>query len=148
MTVITWPNDTKDIIDDIRTAIGRIVTFYTQTVSGCSVCSLDPISNESTDSFCPSCSGIYWIPILTTSGILAHITWGSSEQLKWVSGGQLFDGDCRIQIEYTPENITVVDTSAYVEVDGRKMDINKKILRGVQPLNRILLDLVERDKDV
>lgn len=148
MTIITWPSTTKEIIDDIRTAIGRVITFYTETVSGCSVCSLDPISNESTDSFCPSCSGLYWIPVLTTSGILAHITWGSSESLNWVSGGQLFEGDCRVQIEYTPEHITVVDTSAYVEVDGKKMDINKKILRGVQPLNRILLDLKERDKVV
>lgn len=145
---IYWPSDTKTIIDDIRGAIGREVTFQVRTVSGCSLCTLDPISNESTNSFCPSCSGLYWIPVYSGADILAHITWGQSDEMNWKSGGQIYEGDCRIQIEYTPENITIVDTSDYVEVDGKKMDIRKKILRGVQALNRILLDLIERDKQV
>lgn len=145
---IYWPSDTKSIIDDIRDAIGRPVTFYVSTVSGCSVCSLDPISNESTDSFCPSCSGLYWIPVYSGVEITAHITWGHSDNPYWYTGGQIYEGDCRIQIEYTPENVVIVDTSDYVEVDGKKMDIRPKILRGVKTLNRILLDLIERDKQL
>ena len=145
---IYWPTDTKAIIDDIREAIGSEVTFYTVTISGCSNCALDPISNESTNSFCPTCSGLYWIPVYSGVDILAHITWGQSDEMNWHSGGQIFDGDCRIQIEYTDANVTIVDTTDYVKVDGRKMDIRKTTPRGVKEINRLLLDLVERDKQV
>lgn len=145
---IYWPSDTKTIIDDIRGAIGRNVTFYTVTNSGCSVCTLDPIANESTDPFCPACSGLYWIPIYSGEIVNAHITWGKADKMDWLNGGQIFEGDCRIQIEYTDTNVTIVDTAEYVEVDGRKMDIRKTIPRGVNEINRLLLDLVERDKQV
>jgi len=142
---ITFPSDTKDVIDSIRSAIGREVTFYTYTLSGCSVCSLDPITNTSVDSFCTTCSGSYWIKTLVGTNVNAHITWGNSEQLNWVSAGQFINGDCRVQIEYTNTNLTLVNQSDYVEVDGRKFSINDRIYRGVPEINRILLDLKENE---
>jgi hypothetical protein len=145
---IYWPDSTKTIIDDIREAIGRPVIFHTKTVSGCSVCTLDPISNESTDPFCSVCSGLYWIPTYSGQSIDAHITWGHADEMRWHTGGQLFDGDCRVQIEYTDTNVTIVNTTDYVEVDDKKMDIRKTIPRGVKEINRLLLDLVERDKHI
>ena len=60
MTEIVWPTNTKTIIDNIRGAIGRTVDFYTVASSNpCSVCDLDPVTDESTDSFCTTCSGLY-----------------------------------------------------------------------------------------
>ena len=146
---ITWPSNTVTIIDEIRGAIGRDVTFIVLASSvPCPVCSLDPVTNTSTDSFCLVCSGVYHIPVYsgyTTSG---HVTWGKLDKLEWLSGGQYYDGDCRVQIKYTTEHVTIVDNTKWLEVDGKQMEIKKRIYRGVQPLNRILLDLIERDNNV
>ncbi len=96
--------------------------------------------------FCPVCSGLYWIPIYSGYTISGHVTWGASDSMNWYTGGQVFEGDCRVQIEYTDDIITVINNTDYVMVDGKKMDIRKTILRGVKELNRILLDLIERKK--
>ena len=86
------------------------------------------------------------MPIYDIISISGHIIWGNVDQLNWVTGGQLFDGDCRVQIKHTPENVTVVEDAIKVIVDGKTMKIKNKILRGVQALNRILIDLVEEEK--
>jgi hypothetical protein len=75
--------------------------------------------------------------------ISGHITWNFSEQLGWVSGGQLAEGDCRVQIKYSDETIEIVDKTLWVEVDGKKMEIVKRTLRGVKDVNRVLVDLRE-----
>jgi hypothetical protein len=145
--VITFPSNTKEIIDDIRGAIGRNVTFYIVASStACSVCSLDPVTNTSTDSFCPVCSGVYWIETLsgvTTSG---HITWGKADKTNWVTGGQFFEGDCRLQIEYTDSLVSTVDSAKYVIVDDKKLTVRAKELRGVPTLNRVVLTLEEEEE--
>lgn len=150
MPTIVWPSSQEiSIVDDIRDAIGREITFFVVASSvPCSACSLDPVTNESTNSFCPVCSGVYWIPIYSGVPIQAHITWGKSDQLGWVTGGEMWEGDCRVQIKYTPYNVTVVDSSKHVEVDGKGMEILSRTYRGVQQLNRIILGLLERDKNV
>ncbi len=139
---ITFPS-TKATIDAIRGAIGRDIEIYTSTLSGCPACSLDPITNQSTNVFCTVCSGVYWIPTYTANDVLAHITWGNSDNLLWVTGGQLLEGDCRISIEYTVDNLSLVDDADYFVVDGKKLFFNKKMLRGVPAINRILVDLKE-----
>lgn len=146
MTItITWPTaQDVEVVDAIRGAIGRETTWYIISSSTpCPTCDLDPVNNTSTDSFCPTCSGNYWIPTYSGVTISGHITWGFSEQMGWVSGGQMDEGDCRVQIKYTPDNLSVVDEAIYVMVDGKKMDITKRIYRGVQSINRILVDLAE-----
>jgi hypothetical protein len=146
---ITFP-DTVTIIDDIRSAIGRDIIFVQATLSGCtySGCSLDPIANSSINSYCPACSGLYWIPIYSTVTISGHVTWAPSDYNNWQTGGQQIDGDCRVQIKYTPANVVVVESSKWVEVDGKKLQVRKKMLRGVKQLNRILIDLIEVEKEV
>jgi hypothetical protein len=149
MTTITWPTvKDKEVTDAIRGAIGRDVTFWTiASTSGCSQagCDLDPITNTSTNSFCPVCSGAYYIYTYSGSIINAHVTWGYSEQMGWVTGGQLDEGECRVQIEYTPANVIIVDSTKWVTVDNRTMQIVKKIYRGIQLINRILIDLIEKE---
>lgn len=145
MTTITFPENTEDVIDSIRDAIGRPIEWQTVTLSGCPNCSLDPTTNESTNSFCTVCSGVYWIPTYTTTIISGHITWGYSEQLGWVTGGQLAEGECRVQIKYTVANLDVIENAEKIFVDGKEMQIDKKTLRGVQNINRILIDLNEKE---
>jgi len=147
MVSIVWPTAfEKEVVDAIRGAIGREVTFYVVASSTpCPICDLDPVTNTSTDSWCPVCSGEYWLYTYSGVPLDAHVSWGYSEQLGWVQGGQLAEGECRVQIEYLPENVTVVDNSKWVEVDGKKMQIVKKTLRGVKTLNRILVDLIEKE---
>lgn len=144
---IVWPDDTKEVIDRIRGTIGRDVEFYVVASSiACSVCSLDRITEHSTDSFCPLCSGVYWIPVYSGYTISGHITWANADILQWYSGGQLFDGDVRVQIEYTTTNLDIVDNAIYVHVDSKIMEIKSFILRGVQTINRILIDMIEKEK--
>lgn len=145
---ITFPSNTTDVIDAIRGAIGRDVFFHVPySSSPCPVCDINPITNESTNPFCLTCSGIGYIYYYNDVSVSGHINWGHSERLGWVQGGTLFDGDCLVQIKYTPENITVVDTAKWVIVDGKVMTVKDKILRGVKNINRILLNLIERDKE-
>lgn len=145
--VAEWPTSfEKNVVDSIREAIGREVIWYVVASSiPCPVCELDPITNTSTDSFCPTCSGEYWIRVYSGVSISGHITWGYSEQLGWVTGGQLDEGECRVQIEYTDDNLSTVNNANYVEVDGKTMQIVNKKLRGVKSINRILVDLIEKE---
>lgn len=146
---ITFPTNTADIIDQIRGAIGRDVNFiYVAGNTPCPTCSLDPITNTSTDSFCPTCSGYYFIPVISGFVTSGHITWGKSEMLNWQSGGQLFDGDCRVQVKYTSEILNVISKTKFLQVDGKELEIKKTNYRGVKDLNRVLLDCIERDNDV
>jgi len=145
MTTITFPEDTEATIDSIRDAIGRPTEWHTVTLSGCSICELDPITNTSTDSFCSVCSGAYWLPSYTVNVISGHVTWGYSEQLGWVTGGQLAEGECRVQIKYTVANLDIIENAEKIFVDGKEMQMEKKTLRGVKNINRILIDLNEKE---
>lgn len=150
---ITWNTaQDREVTNAIRDAIGRNVTFWLiSSTTNCTQpgCDLDPVTNTSTNSFCPVCSGNYFIYTYSGEIIKAHVTWGYSEQLGWVVGGQIPEGECRVQIEYTPHNVYVADNAKWVTVDSREMQIvggrGRRILRGVQELNRILIDLVEKE---
>ena len=144
---VVWPDSTKQVIDDIRAAIGRDVEFFVvASAIDCPTCELDPITDHSTDSFCQTCSGIYWIPIYSGYTISGHITWGSADFQSWQPGGYQFDGDVRVQIEFTVANLDIVDRAEYVYVDSKIMEIKNFILRGVQSINRILIDMIEKEK--
>jgi len=141
---IVFP-ETKEIIDEIRSAIGRPVVFYViASLSGCSSCDLDPVANTSVDSFCTECNGTYWIPVYSGVIISGHVSWGKSDQMRWESGGQWYEGSCGVQIAYSLDNLETVRDSIYVIVDDKEMEVRKTMLRGVPELNRILIDLIEK----
>lgn len=144
---ITFPTNTEEVIDGIRTVIGRDVNFYQMTISECPTCSLDPITENSTDSFCPTCSGLYYIDTPYSVTISGHVTWGNIDALQWVPGGQLFDGDCRIQIKYTLDNLDIVTNSEYVIADSVRLVVDDYALRGVQDLNRIVIILNQEERN-
>ena len=136
--------DTVEVIDAIRSGIGRDVIFYSGIITTCSACSLDPVTNTSTNPFCLPCGGEHYITVFTGITLTGHITWGSSDSVGWVTGGQMMEGDCRVQIKYTVLNEDIVNDTEYLVVDGKTMEIKKRIMRGVKQLNRILLELIER----
>lgn len=146
--MITFPSDTTDTIDAIRGAIGRDITFWTVSKEPCSGCSVDPVTNKSTNSFCLVCSGLGYIHTYSGYTVSGHVTWGYSELLGWQTGGQIYMGDCRVQIKYTPESIAVVDGCTFADIDGKKLSVKHKTLRGVPAINRIIIDMKEEDNDV
>jgi hypothetical protein len=72
----------------------------------------------------------------------------------WEPGGEIWAGECRLQIKYTAENLATVksvhenqaNSDSYVLVDGKHMEIKNTTLRGFQQLNRIILELKEKEK--
>lgn len=143
-----FPNWTRDTIEEMIEKDGRLVTFYTvDTLSGCSLCSLDPISNTSTDSFCPQCSGEYWIPTYSGWDVTAHVTWGKMDNMAWETGGMINNGDCTVKYMYTASGEYMAHNAEYVVVDGRQMDIQPGIiLRGIPEINRIIVLLKEKER--
>lgn len=146
--MVTWPSNTKEIIDEIRETIGRPIEIFV-TVSGelCPICTLDPIKNKSVNPFCPVCSGVGYLNTVSGYETLAHIRWGRVNDDVFYPGARIVTGDCKATIEYTEEALDVVDNSIYVIADHVKLYIDSYDLRGVQPVNRIVLDLVQNPRD-
>lgn len=144
---ITFPSGTSDIITQIRNAVGRLITFNRViSQSGCSACSIDPVTNVSTNSFCSECGGKYWIDVISGTNINAHVRWRSENQDKRYPGGYLYDGDCTAQIEYTDTNMTIIDETNIVVVDNRELSIKEINPKGVPELNRIIIVLEEEGR--
>ncbi len=141
---ITFPTDTRTTINAIRGAIGRTVSIYTLgTASGCSSCSLDPVNNASTDPFCTTCNGSYWILSYTATTVSGHVRWYPFEEQKFTTAGIVHEGDCIVTIEHTDAIMNTVASGEYVVVDDQRMLIDKYVLRGKPDINRIRLLLKE-----
>lgn len=127
---------------------GRPVTFYVvASVSGCPSCELDPVTQTSTDSYCPVCSGVYWIPTYSGWGVVAHVTWGQLDRQAWETGGMLDNGECTVKFIYSGYMEPIIHDAAYVVVDDRIMDVQPGIiLRGVPQKNRVIVKLKERER--
>ena len=147
--IITFPSGTRQVIESIIDSIGRPVTFWTSSLSGCSAsgCGLDPITNTSINSFCPVCSGDYWIPAWSGYDIKAHITWKFSDQDDYQTGGNVFLGDGIVKIMYSGPYMDIIDRTEYMGVDGKQADIKRVTLLGVPSINRIVLDFKQRSKE-
>jgi len=140
---ITFPSNTKTIIDAIRDTIGRTIVFQSITETACTAsgCGVDPITNTAINSFCTVCSGEGYITVASGTELIAHITWKPEGILNWIVGGQYYTGDCLVQVEYTDTNIATIDDAKYVVVDSKRLRKKNKILRGVPAINRVLLEL-------
>ena len=148
----TFPSaaQTRAIITEIIQQDGRQVTFnVVASLSGCWNCTLDPISDTSTDSFCPICSGVHWIPTYSGWDTVAHVTWGKSEDKDWQTGGMIDNGDCTVKFMHTPEAEAIVHAAEYVVVDDRIMQTipGGIILRGVPTINRVIVKLREKEQE-
>lgn len=141
---ITWPPDTTFVINKIRGAIGRNIDIYV-TVTGiaCTTCLLDPVTNLSTDPFCPECGGAYWKD--TTSGwtCSAHVRWRRTDQPLWTPGGIIEEGDCAVTIANSGVALYNVQHSKYFVVDSIDLYMKSYFLKGVKTPNRIKVVLLE-----
>ncbi len=138
--MVRFPSNTRDIINQIRQAIGRVVVFtYENGYTTCPICNLDPTTGLSTNSFCTICSGNYYIPNILTSGILAHITWKPANKENLIPAGLFIEGDVRVQIEHTDEHVFIVDNTIKMVVDGKDFEILEYEFRGVPEINRIVI---------
>ncbi len=148
MSNIPIPNHITNIIDDIRGSIGRLVGFTVlDSTTPCSVCTLDPTTDTSTDSFCPVCSGVYYIKNTSEVMISGHVTWKDADRIAYYSAGTVMEGDARVQIKRSSRNLDVLDRTEHITLDGRKMHIQTLTPLGVPELNRIALSLIEEEKN-
>jgi len=148
MTLIAnFPDNTRDIIEAIITEIGREVEFmYVYSSYGCPACDLDPVTETSVDSYCPVCSGEYWIDVYSGLTMSGHVSWKFDFQNEFETGGRYFIGDAKVKIMHTADREALVKApKTYLIVDGKTMDIEKQTLMGT-PINRIIIDLKERDE--
>lgn len=145
--VISFPSNTRDIIEQIIDTDGRMVTFYNViSLSGCWLCNLDPVSNTSTDSYCTVCSGRYWVPTYSGTEVKAHITYGQVDDKSWTAGGLIDNGNIEVKFMHTQELEDLVNDAEFFVVDGREMDVRRINLRGVPQTNRILVQLKEKER--
>lgn len=146
--VIGIPGQMIQIIDDIRATVGRAVTFTVlDSATDCPACDIDPVTDTSTDSFCPTCSGLGYIYEYEDVIVSGHVIWKTADDLNPYVAGQIFEGDCTVQVKYTDYNLDIIDRTESIEVDGRTLKLDKVIPRGVPQPNRIILLLQEEDKD-
>lgn len=147
---LPWPTDDFRHNFEHATveAVGRPVDFvYISGVRPCTTCILDPVTDTSTDSFCPECSGYYWIDQLGEVTISGKVTWKYSEDLKWYPGGKQFEGDCQVKVQLSGAILDIMDNITYIVVDGRVMKVNKVDTRGAPTPTRIIYILQEQEKD-
>jgi len=145
---IYWPSDTVTVIDAIRDQIGRYITINV-SISGVScsnpTCSLNPVTNLSTNQYCSVCQGNYWVDTISGFQTKAHITWKPAEKPIWETGGMIVDGDCLIQMKYTVSGIGAVNNADTFEVDGKTLIKQSAEFRGVPDINRIVVVLKQKD---
>jgi hypothetical protein len=138
---IVFPENTTEIIDSIRDAIGRPVTFLVENKVICSSCGgIDPNTGFSADPFCTVCSGLGYYSTYSGVDVIAHITWGGVDELNWTRGGYEKLGDCRIQIKFTEQNKNLAGNAKYVIIDNRRTRKIRVIPRGFKGINRLIID--------
>lgn len=146
---IVWPTGTVTVIDNIRDVIGRDITINVTVsgvpcpASGCGV--LDPVTGLSTNQFCLTCSGLYWINTISGFVTKAHITWGDAERSLWETGGTVLDGDCLVQVKYTIASVDAVDNAKNFIVDNKVLVKKSVDFRGVPEINRMLITLEQEE---
>jgi hypothetical protein len=148
--LVTLPGFPQDLarsqIEEIIGKIGRDVEFFhIYSTFACPDCNLDPITDTSTDSFCQTCSGVYWIPSYSGVTMSAHVTWKYDYQNEFTVGGRTLIGDAQVKVMHSSEREQLIKLTEYLVVDGKTMDLEKTTILGTPP-NRIICDLKERSE--
>lgn len=140
------------MINDLRAITGRLVEVHVEEGRiACSGCSLDPVTDESTDSFCTVCDGLYWIPVISGYSISGHVRWGSADQPMYTPGGNIPEGECKVTVQYTANNLRYVEDGEYWVVDGKTLYMKNFKLKGIRgnneehEPNRIAVRLIEEE---
>lgn len=149
MSLAPFPTNTREQIEEIIGMIGRDVEiFYVYSTYGCPDCDLDPVTDTSVDSFCVTCSGEYWIPVYSGVTMSGHVTWKFDYENEFQTGGKVLLGDARVKVIHTDEREAIIKRASYIVVDDIVLDIEKTTLLGGPQINRIVMDLKEREQNV
>ena len=148
MTTITWPENTKEVIDSIRGVIGREITIhYTSSGVPCPTCTLDSLTGRPYDPFCSTCGG----DGIVTSGIdltvSGHVLWSRVDSHYNSPAGRISTGDCKVTVEYTDNIITIINSADYFLVDDERLYLEDYDLRGVKEINRVALQLKQDPRE-
>jgi hypothetical protein len=137
----------SQIEEIINNSTGRDVNiFYVYSSMACPICTLDPTTNTSTDSFCATCSGDYWID--SYSGVVwsGHVTWKYDYKNEFETGGRVFIGDVQAKVMHSDSRETILKTpKTYLVIDDITTDIVKLTNLG-NPVNRIIISCKEREE--
>lgn len=135
---ITFPSNTKEIIDAIRGVIGRTITIYNSYSLGvCPVCSKDSLLDESLDPFCAACGGTGVLSVVSGTTVSAHVLWGKANSEYKSPAGKIFIGDCKVTVAFSEAILAKIEDSSKFEVDDRNLYLLDYDLRGVPDPNRI-----------
>jgi hypothetical protein len=148
LRMISFPDNTKQIIDNIRGAIGRNINIGTTILgSECPACTIDPLTNMSSDPFCSTCSGYGYLTSISGTTVSAHVNWNVLGSKEYHSGGFIEVGDCIATIEFSEELLSVIENADYFEIDDEKVFLKEYDLRGVPDINRIRMYLQQDPVD-
>jgi len=137
--MIEFP-DTKDTKDAIRLVIGRDIDFIFKSFTECSTCSglgyYDEVNQSSLNSFCPVCSGMYWIASESIVTVNSHVRWRAADEPQREVGGETVMGDCIITIASDALTSSQLDNIQEIRVDERNLVPMRIIPRGVPNIDR------------
>lgn len=145
MTLAMWPSDTRNQIEEIIGMVGRNVDFfYVYSTYACPLCDLDPVTQQSQNPYCESCSGVYWIDVYSGVTMSAHVSWKFDYHNEFETGGLVFLGDAKVKVMHTAEREAIIKSSDYVVVDDKIMNVEHTTILG-SPVNRIIVDVKEKE---
>lgn len=145
MTTITWPSAQITSIEEaIRSAIADTVTInFKVTGSGCYNCSLDPITNTSTNPYCDICFGTYWINTSSGYTTKGHVRWTRGEIPAQFPGGKLPEGDCLVTFTLASGLQYIVENSDSFIINSKKLTLKSYTLKGKPQPNRLKVTLTQ-----
>jgi len=126
------PEFIKSRIDNVRTEIGRYVTFYT------------PVAGQDTDFVA---SGFYnpltytgFQTVLEETEVLARIHWSGDERITATPGGKYYVGDCTLKVDPSYHDLAQRCMNANegkVKVDEKFVTITAIDPVGAPTVNRL-----------
>jgi hypothetical protein len=137
----------SQIEEIINNSTGRDVDiFYVYSTYACPSCNLDPITHTSVDSYCPTCSGEYYIDVFSGVTWSGHITWKYDYKNEYETGGRVFIGDVQTKFVISDEREDVLKTpKTYLVIDDITVDV-VKITKLGNPANRLIVSCKEREE--
>lgn len=76
----------------------------------------------------------------------AHVTWKFDYQNEYETGGLIFLGDAKVKVIHTPAREQLIKQAKYLIVDGKTMNVQKITLLGAPAINRIIVDIKEKEE--
>lgn len=145
MSIISWPSAQITTTEEaIRSVLADdVIINFKVTGSGCYACSLDPITNTSTDPYCNVCEGVYWLNTSSGYSTTGHVRWTRGEIPAQYTGGKLPEGDCQVTFTLASGIKYIVENSNSFIIDEKKLTLKGYTLKGKPQPNRLKVILTQ-----